>query len=215
LLLSKRMKAIAVFCLLGLTGCSTVSSMNLLGPRIYSGVRYDAESLLCDDDIPNLVPYPWTIPYVLFDLPLSLALDTIFLPFTFVHVVTRGEYRPHRGTADPPPLSRIEGVILASDSAGFEVVEAGAELQSEDPPIRSAQIRVFARMDADPEVLCLSWSEDLGRFTLGGSRKFPWETLQVECRGHAPLAFSGSELHSPYDREYWKAHRLVIRMVRR
>jgi uncharacterized protein YceK len=76
---------VAVLCLALLSGCGTIGG--LANPdypgKIYVGVRHDAR--LWSESISGIPG--WMI--VIWDMPLSFALDTAFLPFTLVYELFR------------------------------------------------------------------------------------------------------------------------------
>ena len=72
--------AILVLC----SGCSTVLSHtatdSVVGP--YSGVRLDCDLIgSANEKNPDFGATPWIIPFCVIDIPLSAALDTVFLPY--------------------------------------------------------------------------------------------------------------------------------------
>ena len=207
------MKRLVALCLLGLTGCGTVVSMNTYGPRIYSGVRYDSEVLVgIEQEGPGGLPFPLSVLNFLIDGPLSLAFDTVFLPWTIWHTIEHGEYRPK---SDPPPLSKVEGVVVEADEPGIDVLWKGKQSASERAALSDVMLRITTTVEGNREELCNSMSGVNGRFTLGGSRKHPWELLRVEGKGLQPFECSVTDLHSPYDKAYWKDYLLRIHVVRR
>jgi uncharacterized protein YceK len=67
------------------SGCGTVLSHTttqdtVIGP--YSGVRTDVFMIgHANESSPDFPAAPWIIPFCIIDVPLSAALDTIFLPY--------------------------------------------------------------------------------------------------------------------------------------
>ena len=66
--------------LLGLGGCGTIGNL-MEKPQIYGGLRYDISEVgrgtgPCNPGI-----------LMVFDVPFSLALDTVVLPFTVIYEV--------------------------------------------------------------------------------------------------------------------------------
>jgi uncharacterized protein YceK len=68
--------------LLGLcSGCGTIFTHIDDQGGVYSGVRTDGRLLATVDDEHHDIPvFSWVIPLSIFDMPLSLAADTLCLP---------------------------------------------------------------------------------------------------------------------------------------
>jgi uncharacterized protein YceK len=78
----KRPLRVAALLALGLlTGCSTLASLNEGCPGVYSGVKYNRA--FEESDVVTWRKTPDQQVILLVDLPLSAALDTILLPFTW------------------------------------------------------------------------------------------------------------------------------------
>ena len=83
-----RFSVVLLILLVSLLGCATIadtighttSEMGSPGPHIYGGTRFNIHQL---DTAARMKPQV-SIIYVL-DFPLSLALDTVLLPFTVVY----------------------------------------------------------------------------------------------------------------------------------
>jgi len=66
------------------SGCGTVLSHTatdaVVGP--YSGVRLDYHlAVSSTESNPDFPAIPWIIPFCIIDMPVSAALDTVFLPY--------------------------------------------------------------------------------------------------------------------------------------
>jgi uncharacterized protein YceK len=71
------------------SGCGTILAHvdgSVTGP--YSGVRCDSHLIASVGKEHDMPVFPWIIPLSIFDLPLSLATDTLLLPYDLTQPVT-------------------------------------------------------------------------------------------------------------------------------
>jgi uncharacterized protein YceK len=78
------LRGLGAAALLALPGCGTIGNL-MDRPQIYGGVRYDCSEVARGTGPCN----PGVL--MVFDVPFSLALDTVVLPFTAVYELVDGE----------------------------------------------------------------------------------------------------------------------------
>lgn len=209
------------------SGCSTIGDLfetrNSDGQRIYGGVRRDCEHIAHPDSMAVL-------PFVVFgilDFPFSLGLDTVCLPVTLIFALFGSN--TSRTDVDVPvepspprsfqTLKEIQGYVVQEEGkhgSRVFVIDAGAEMPPQGQPLRGARVRLFAALEVEGSdelpVGENAKSDDRGHFLLSGKRGVPWKSIRVECDGFQPVDIPWSSYHSPTDQDFWRNHRLLIRM---
>jgi len=204
-MIRKRLLAVA---LLGLTGCGVYFSEQMAGPRVYGAVRFDFQAVWERPGLVVLLPL---------DLPFSLAIDTICLPYTIYHSATYGERELDtiQGEASKPHGS-VEGILVRVATAGFEVVPLTEWPPQGLDPIAGVHVQVYANPKEAPlPIGGTTRSDERGRYLLMGDWDPAWKHFRVEHEGYQPLDIPVSRLHDPTDQHYWADHRLLIRLARR
>lgn len=92
----QRVWAVAIICMLNLSGCGTFHSLSgplRSAPCIYSGVRLDWSAWRGDGRYAQR--YQVTEPdYPAGDMPLSFAMDSLFLPLTLIRASYQAIFVP-------------------------------------------------------------------------------------------------------------------------
>jgi uncharacterized protein YceK len=204
--------------LLGTTGCGSVISLRLGGPRVFGGVR-------CDCQLAYEIPFGVGLIFLL-DLPFSLTFDTMVLPWTFAYSAEHGE-RPletpfshdYTGARSPRKVEiYLEGVVSQDSSPGYRVCTEREFLRTPSADwhsLANARFKVFSSLK-DPPLSGISAlpSSSTGYFLVHGGWEVPWEVIRVECDGFKSLEIPVSSLHSLTDESYWgEAHLLLIRLA--
>ena len=218
--------SVAIVALSG-SGCSTIGDLletrNSDGQRIYGGVRRDCEHIAHPDSMAVLP----SVVFGILDFPFSLGLDTVCLPVTviFAFSVNNPSRTDVEVPAEPgpprtfPTLKEIEGfVVQAEGNLGSRVlvIDAPVEMPPQGQPLHGARVRLFLalEMEGSDELPFRgsAKSDDRGHFMLSGKRGVPWKSIRVECEGFHPVEIPWSSYHSPADQDFWRNHRLLIRM---
>ena len=210
--------AITTF-LLGITGCGSILSLKLGGPRVLGGIRADCQ-------IAYEIPFEGGL-FSLLDLPFSFLFDFLVFPWTFAYSAEHGERpletpwtHPHSG---PYATGIIEiylhGVVTQASSPGYRVC-AEKEFLGTPPSdwngLANVKFKVFSSL-TDPPLASITAlpSGSTGYFLVAGGWEVPWEIIRVECDGFQPLEIPVSSLRSLTDERYWAKHLLIIRLAPR
>jgi uncharacterized protein YceK len=201
-------KGLLAIALIGLSGCGTIASHQLAGPRIYGGVRFDGQAVW--ERPPLLILFP-------LDLPFSLAFDTLSLPWTITHTATTGEQPLETIFGEPTkPHAIVEGIIVRGAASGYEVVAIQEWPPKGLEPVVGGHVQIYANPKEAPlAVEGKTRSDERGRYELFSGWEPAWKHLRFEGEGFEPLEIPVSRLHDPTDQHYWGDHRLLIRLAPR
>jgi uncharacterized protein YceK len=201
------MKHIALLALafgaVPLSGCGSFLSWRDRGFLVYGGVQYD-----CSDILPRVVPLGALVALV--DLPISLAVDTLSLPFSLTAASDRNR----------PPYSNptmIDGFVTedeSSKSPGITTIVTGVDRPTHHL-LTGVQVKVFTWSHREFKTLDIKGTtrtDSRGTFLLRYERESPWDVIRWECPGFWPVEIDVDELHRLSDAAYWESHGLLIRM---
>jgi hypothetical protein len=199
-----------------MTGCGTMINLGAQKcpiyehPRVFGAVRIDLVHVLLEE-------FPLGFLCALLDLPFSVAVDILTLPWSIPSTV---EYGDKDSWPEPSrPSAIVEGVVTKAEASEYRVMPADEiwrTLPAGMEPLENARVRVFAGKGGPELILKSSPSSDgRGHFSLFSGWDSAWERIRFECDGFEPLDIPVSTIHSPIDHEYWSGHRLLIRLTRR
>ena len=180
----------------------------MAGPRVYGAVRFDFQAVWERPGLVVLLPL---------DLPFSIAIDTIFLPYTIYHSATYGERELDTIQGEPSkPHAIVEGIIVRGAASGYEVVAIQEWPPKGLDPVVGVHVYVYANPKEAPLAIeGKTRSDERGRYELFSGWDPAWKRLRFEGEGVEPLEIPVSRLHDPADQHYWADHRLLIRLARR
>lgn len=90
------MRTLLLALCITLTGCASLTNTQVDDPKIFGGTQMDLQAM----DAGQYGPLPY------FDLPLSFALDTAFLPLTLVSFAVRERVERPPEPYQPPAEER-------------------------------------------------------------------------------------------------------------